>query len=136
MINKIHSSTLGALSANSRKGTWETLCFLGHRLSGIALTVYLVAHIFMVSPLLNPVITFNDRMEFMHSPVVFALELLLFAAVVAHMLNGARLMLGDFLGLTKEQKSIFNVIVIIGIVVFFIGGGIMTLNFLKLIHMF
>ena len=130
MFKKLHASTIGVLMNNRSKGGWETLCFLGHRLSGLALTFYLVAHICVVSPLWG---NFDTRMGLLHHPVAFVLELLLFAAVVAHMLNGVRLMLGDFFGLTKQQKYIFNAIVFAGAIIFLLGATIMIVNFNNLI---
>lgn len=125
-MNKLWLSTWEAFRNNKN---WETACFLGHRISGIALTVYVVIHIFVVSPLFTG---FDERMNMMHSPVIIPFEILLFAAVVAHMLNGIRVMLGDFFGLTKEQRNIFYGIFIIGFVVFAFGAIVMFANFIRL----
>ncbi|HPZ08258.1 MAG TPA: hypothetical protein PL110_09095 [Candidatus Eremiobacteraeota bacterium] len=108
----------------------EMLCFAGQRLSGILLALYLFAHIFVISTAtLWGGDAFTAVMKAMHHPVLIVLEILLFAGVVAHMLNGIRIILGDFFALTKAQKSMISIIALIGFLVVSIGGFIMLYNF-------
>ncbi|MEQ8186784.1 MAG: hypothetical protein ABRQ39_02335 [Candidatus Eremiobacterota bacterium] len=110
----------------------EMLCFAGQRVSGVLLAMYLIAHIFIISTatIFGPQ-TFSDIMVKMHHPVLVFLEMLLFAGVIAHMLNGLRITICDFFGLTKSQKQLIAVIAVIGFFVVATGVLIMGNNFLK-----
>jgi succinate dehydrogenase cytochrome b556 subunit len=110
----------------------EMLCFAGQRISGILLAMYLFAHIFVISTatIFGPQ-TFSDIMAAMHHPVLVVLEMLLFAGVIAHMLNGLRITICDFFGLTKAQKQLIAVIAVIGFFVVGTGVLIMGNNFLN-----
>jgi len=113
----------------------EMLCFTGQRVSGIALALYLLPHIFVASTatLFGPDY-FTWLMKQMHSLPVLIAEILLFMAVFAHMLNGLRVTICDFFALTKEQRKIIFIIAFIGVVVVLIGGSMIVFNFLKLLH--
>lgn len=66
-----------------------------HRLTGIALGLYLIAHVFETSNILNGPLTWNNVMIFLDYPfgVHFGPEILslILIAVVYHALNGIRL---------------------------------------------
>jgi succinate dehydrogenase / fumarate reductase, cytochrome b subunit len=110
---------------------WEMACFVGQRLSGILLTIYLCAHIIVISSATYKPEHFTQIMEMMHKSVWVFLEMLLFFGVIAHMLNGLRITICDFFGLTKSQKSLIAVIAVIGFFVVGIGVLVMGNNFLN-----
>lgn len=87
-----------------RVGAWA---FLLHRITGIVLAFYGIAHIFVIGTALRGAENFNRIMERFHQPWVLALELLLIGAIIYHALNGFRLSLFDLgIGVTR-QKVIF-----------------------------
>lgn len=97
------------------------LAWLGHRISGIGILVYLLMHItLMGTSMINGPEAFNATLEFLTSnPILKVGEFVLFAAVVYHGLNGIRLLLFD-LGIGfKSQKQIFWTFAVIGAVIYF-----------------
>jgi succinate dehydrogenase / fumarate reductase cytochrome b subunit len=66
------------------------------RISGVALTLYLVLHVWVLSHLTRGPEAFAALMRGLESPLVRALELGLAAAVIFHAANGLRLILVDF----------------------------------------
>ncbi len=90
--------------ANIRAGMYAWLL---HRVSGLALIFYLMAHIPVLSTVLRGPNTFNAVMEYLHSPLYLTLDLLLLVAVVFHGINGIRVVLFD-LGIgIRKQKGLF-----------------------------
>ena len=83
--------TLGWL-AGGRHG-FEGYLYILHRLSGLALLLFLVAHVFMSSTRLLGEEVWAQVMEMTHHPVVAFSEYLVYAAFVFHGINGLRLVL-------------------------------------------
>jgi succinate dehydrogenase / fumarate reductase cytochrome b subunit len=97
------------------------LAFIVHRVTGLALVLYLFLHIMSVSRLVDPA-SFNEEMA-MYSSALFKLaELGLFAVVIAHALNGARIICVDFWGASRKQAALFYGAVVIGLVIFIYGA--------------
>jgi len=87
-----------------RVGAWA---FLLHRITGVIIALYGIAHVLVIGTALRGGESFDRIMERLHQPWVLALELLLIAAILYHILNGFRLSLFDLgLGVTR-QKAIF-----------------------------
>jgi succinate dehydrogenase / fumarate reductase, cytochrome b subunit len=85
-------------------GAWA---FWLHRLSGLLLALYLLAHIGVISIAISGKGDFNAAMTFLKAPVLVALEICLVATVLVHGFNGVRIVLFD-LGIgVKKQKEIF-----------------------------
>ena len=101
-----------------KTGMWA---FVFHRVSGIALSVYLIMHIYVVSSLYKPE-NFEKVMKFLEQPLFKLFEIALLAAVVYHALNGVRVFLIDFCNGTKKQAAYFWVLAAIGLVVMVIGA--------------
>ncbi len=97
------------------------LAFIVHRVTGLALVLYLFVHIFSVSRLANPA-SFNEEMALYSSALFKLAELGLLAFVVAHVLNGARIIAVDFWGASRKQAAVFYGAVIIGALVVFYGA--------------
>jgi succinate dehydrogenase / fumarate reductase cytochrome b subunit len=90
------------------------LSFIGQRLTGIAIVFYLVMHIYSLSSVLrggkDPEIgenAFRAMMASYDTPLFRVGEFLLFIAIAFHALNGVRIVLADWLGLTRIQKQMF-----------------------------
>ena len=68
-----------------------TNLFVLHRLTGLALTVYLYLHLITLGSILQGPDRFNQAMEWMSRPSVRFMELVLVWVVLFHTLNGVRL---------------------------------------------
>lgn len=80
--------------------------WMAHRLSGVALVAYLIIHIWGLKALTDRD-AYNALIASYHQPIFKVGEMLLWAAVVYHMLNGFRIVLIDFLGWSPKQKRLF-----------------------------
>ncbi len=98
-----------------------TVAWIFHRLSGLALILYLVLHIWVIHNLDNPA-GFNKVMAFLNEPIFKLLELGLWGVIIYHAINGLRIILVDFFGGSKNQKKLFWGVVVIGIIVFIAGA--------------
>ena len=77
-----------------------------HRVTGIALVLYLVLHLIVLSQLLDGPATWDAFLVVARSPVFLALDLLLLEAALFHGLNGIRLVvLGLGRGLAWQEQS-------------------------------
>jgi succinate dehydrogenase / fumarate reductase cytochrome b subunit len=65
--------------------------YVFHRLSGLALVVYLMMHIWVIHHVQNGAESFDGMMKFMHNPLFRLGEAALLAAVLYHAINGIRL---------------------------------------------
>jgi succinate dehydrogenase / fumarate reductase cytochrome b subunit len=95
--------------------------FVFHRVSGVALSVYLIMHLMVVSSLHNAG-NFDKTMAFLGQPLFRVLELGLLAAVIYHAMNGARVFLIDFCNATRKHAAIFWVLAAIGLIIFLFGA--------------
>lgn len=98
-----------------------TVAWILHRLSGLALILYLVLHIWVIHNLDNPV-GFNKVMAFLNEPLFKLLELGLWGVIVYHAINGMRVIFVDFFSGSKVQKQMFWGTVVLGIIVFMAGA--------------
>ncbi len=105
-----------------------SLAWLVHRATGIALTLYIFVHLYVLSHLKNPA-RYESLMGLMRTPLVKLGEAGLLGLVVAHALNGIRLTLIDLGAPTGLQKLMFKIAVASGILIIvfgalpLIGGG-------------
>jgi succinate dehydrogenase cytochrome b subunit len=108
-------------------GSWA---YLGHRFSGLVLVGYVFAHILSLKGLQA---TMPPEGACCHSWTEFVqtytkgifpvLEWMLFAVVLFHALNGVRVALVDLGSASKYHKSMFWVLMGIGVVMF-LGMGV------------
>ncbi len=97
------------------------IVWLIHRITGIALSFYLLAHLFVTSTIKKPEL-FEKVMAVMHNPWVKAGEALLWGAVVAHVIAGIRItLLETGIVSTKYQKVMSGVGAVIGAVLWLWG---------------
>ncbi|MCU0610481.1 MAG: succinate dehydrogenase, cytochrome b556 subunit [Candidatus Eisenbacteria bacterium] len=83
------------------------LAWLLNRVTGLAVTLYLGVHIWVIHHLSQGRQGFDRVMHFIQSPVTMVFELLLIGAVLYHGINGVRIMLVEFAGVSRHQKVIF-----------------------------
>lgn len=104
-------------------GSWAWIL---HRITGIALTAYIMIHIIALSSLQKHKIdggkAFNEEMALFQSPFFLILEWLLFALVIYHSLNGVRIVLIDFANGARYHKKLHYAVLTIGIISFLIMG--------------
>lgn len=84
-----------------------TFSWILHRVTGVVLTIYLFAHIMVVSSSLWGSQPFNAWLSAVQTPLTHFLEIFLVAVVAFHLLNGLRVTITDFFFATKEHKAIF-----------------------------
>jgi len=96
-----------AMVDTNRNKNIGMITYLFHRITGIGLVIYLIMHTYVLSSAISGEKSFNGRMGFVQSPFFAILEVLLIAGVFFHLLNGARITICDFAGLTKSHKAFF-----------------------------
>lgn len=72
------------------------VAWLLNRVTGIAISLYLIMHIWVIHNLVQGREQYSRVMDFLNSPVFWFFEMVLIAAVLYHMMNGIRLVLVDF----------------------------------------
>lgn len=91
--------------------------YILHRITGIALAVYLIMHTWVLSSAQHSPEQFTERLGSVQTPLFHFLELFLIAAVFLHMFNGIRIIIADFFSMTRRHKMIQWVMVVLFIAV-------------------
>lgn len=91
-----------------------------HRISGVALTIYIIFHLYFFGGLKDPVI-FESLRKLIDNPFIKFGEAGLLLLVIAHSFNGIRLILLDIGVSTRIQKTLFFITALTGGIIFFIG---------------
>ncbi|MCK4548190.1 MAG: succinate dehydrogenase, cytochrome b556 subunit [Candidatus Eisenbacteria sp.] len=88
---------------------WRTgaIAWLFHRVSGLALALYLTIHIWVTHHVVQGPESFNQIMARLSSPPFKLVELALLAAIVYHAFNGIRILVIDFVQGSKYHKPLF-----------------------------
>ncbi len=76
--------------------SWAQLAWIGHRLSGIGVLVYLFTHILETTTVAFGPDVYNTTLTFFDNLPVRLGEIVLMAALVYHALNGLRVIAMDF----------------------------------------
>lgn len=110
-----------------KEGQWSWIL---HRLTGVAVLLFLFAHIldtFLIG--WGPEI-FNKVMKIYSHPFFRVNEIFLFAAVLYHSINGVRIIIIDFCpGATRHHKKIFYICMAIFI------AAMLPVSYLMLRHL-
>jgi succinate dehydrogenase / fumarate reductase cytochrome b subunit len=85
-------------------GNWA---FVLNRLTALALTFYLIVHLFVLTKLTQGSAAYDDFVAFAQLPLIKLGEILLIAAVLLHGLNGLRLIFLAFGLGVRQQKWLF-----------------------------
>lgn len=101
-----------------RTGMFAWLC---HRLSGLAILVYLVLHVWGLKALSDRD-AFNELITDYHAPIYKFGEFMLLIAIAYHALNGLRIVLIDFLGWSPKQKRLFWTLGAVAVLIIAVGG--------------
>jgi succinate dehydrogenase / fumarate reductase cytochrome b subunit len=103
----------------SQLGFWA---FLLMRISAVAITLYLVLHITVLSYLLKGPTTFDKLMKTVQSPLFKFFELALLGGVLFHAFNGLRIVWIDFASAAQYQKALFWAMMSLAAGVFIFGA--------------
>ena len=90
-------------AAHRRDLSW--LASLVHRLSGLALAIFLPMHFMVLALALNGPQALDGFLQWTHQPVVKLAEAGLVALLVVHLLGGLRLLAIEFLPWRGSQKA-------------------------------
>lgn len=102
-----HGSGIFAWLAGGRRGI-EGYLYVLHRISGLALLLFLVAHLFLTGSRLLGEQTWEAVMAATHHPVLLFAEYLVFAAFVFHAFNGLRLVLIELgFAVGKPERPVY-----------------------------
>lgn len=113
---------------NYRTGMWAWTL---HRISGLALSAYLIVHIIVISSSARGPsgVNFNSLLATLTQPFFLVLDLLLWAAVLYHTLNGIRVLLFDAGIGVRHQKEIFWGLMAIAVLAW-VGGIVLIFPFI------
>jgi len=93
-----------------------------HRLTGLALVLYLLLHLTVLSSLAKGPQSFDNLMAKMNILIFKILEVGLFGVFLYHGLNGIRVIMSDFGMESKYQKALFWALFAVVIILVAIGG--------------
>ena len=80
--------------------------FMLHRISGVALALFLPAHFYVLSLALTDHAALDDMLHWTEQPLVKAAEFGLVFLLAVHLFGGLRLMALEFLPWTQNQKAL------------------------------
>ena len=110
MIKKIFS-VFGELMLNRNEGT---VAFILHRLSGLCLVGYIFLHLVVVgSEFIFGKGSFNWLMGTFENPLIKILEICLISVIAFHIINGLRVIIIDFMNITRAQSAMFWVVILL-----------------------
>jgi succinate dehydrogenase / fumarate reductase cytochrome b subunit len=92
-----------------------------HRVSGLAIVLYLVIHIWSISKLSDEA-TFDAEMRLYSHPIFKLGEIGVLAACVFHALNGMRILLVDFGNAARYHKQLFYAVLVLSVIVIAAGA--------------
>ncbi len=84
-----------------------TVSWLLHRVSGVALAIYLIPHFLSINSSREGPEVFDATLAVFTAPVYKAAEFLLILVVAFHAFNGVRIIVIDFFTLSHRQKLLF-----------------------------
>ncbi len=98
------------------------ISFVLRRLTGVLLVIYLFMHMWVIGGINSGEATFNDRMDFLGTPLFHVLEIGLLAAVIYHGFDGIRLLMVHYFDVTEYRKSLFYAAFAVSVILTIVGG--------------
>ena len=98
------------------------VAWLLHRLTGLALVLYLLLHLYVTSTLAKGPEAFNSLMKKMNVLIFKFLEVGLLAVFIYHALNGIRVIMSDFGMASEHQKRLWWALFVLTIIFVAVGG--------------
>jgi len=99
---------------NMKTGMWA---WVGHRITGIILVVYVFMHLTFLSTASTSSAGFADLMKTTAQPAFVFMDFLLVCAVIYHAMNGFRVILFDMGIGIRKQKLVFWVMMAISAII-------------------
>jgi len=97
------------------------LSFWIHRVTGVAVTVFLFLHIFTLSSVFLGKDAYDYAISKFDTKFGYVFQYLLLLAVAIHLLNGIRITVADFWGLTRIQKKLLWLSLLVFLVITAVG---------------
>ena len=91
---------------NPGRNHWGWWAFITHRVSGIALALFLPLHFLALGNALRGEAALDDFLRWSHQPLVIASEYVLVMLLAAHLAGGLRLLALEFLPWRNWQKTL------------------------------
>jgi succinate dehydrogenase / fumarate reductase, cytochrome b subunit len=113
--------------ADRYRGGVGMLAWLLHRVSGLALSAYLLLHIYDLRAAQRGAQAFDEALAVFQTPFWKVMDLLLLAAVLYHGLNGLRLLAFDAGWGIRNQRQLFWIALVVTIGVLFFSA-VMTFS--------
>lgn len=114
--------------ADRYRGGVGMLAWVLHRLSGLALTAYLLLHLYDLRAAQRGAAAFDQAMAVFRTPFWKAMDLLLIAAVAYHTLNGIRLLAFDNGWGVRNQRQLFWIAFVATIGLFLLSAVLVFSN--------
>lgn len=105
------------------------ISFALRRLTGVALVVYLFMHMWVIGSVNAGPEAFDARLAVVQQPLFKLLEVALLAAVVYHAVDGIRIMIVHYTGVTQYRKSMFYAVMAVSVLLV-IAGGVPIIRFM------
>jgi succinate dehydrogenase / fumarate reductase cytochrome b subunit len=103
-VKKLFDTAVDLLSYRGGQGHWA---FIAHRLSGVGILVFLIAHVVDTALLGWGPAAYNEVISLYRHPFFRINEVVLFAAVLYHALNGVRVIAVDLVpGAIRHNKKL------------------------------
>jgi succinate dehydrogenase cytochrome b subunit len=96
--------------------------FALRRLTGVVLVLYLFMHMWVIGSINQGPAAFNARLAIVQNPLFKLGEVALLAAVIYHGLDGIRLLMVNWLGVTSYRKSLFYAVFALSVLLVIAGG--------------
>jgi succinate dehydrogenase / fumarate reductase cytochrome b subunit len=100
-------------------GFWSWIL---RRVTGVAVALYLLLHIWVIHSLTAGATTYNEVMAFLAAPLFRLGEIALLGAVIYHGLDGIRVLLTDFFGAAWYERRLFWGLMAFGIALFVVAA--------------
>ncbi|MDN3513298.1 MAG: succinate dehydrogenase, cytochrome b556 subunit [Candidatus Brocadia sp.] len=82
------------------------IAFWVHRITGVAVTIFLFMHIWTLSTVFRGKEAYDYAVSKLDTQTGYIFQYVLLLAVALHMVNGIRITVADFWGLTRSQKKL------------------------------
>ena len=92
-----------------------------HRITGIVITVFLFFHIWTLSAVFRGKDAYDYAISKFDTKFGYLFQYVLLLAVAIHLLNGIRITMADFCGLTRSQKKLLWISVFVFLLIAAVG---------------
>jgi len=125
-----YNSTIRAMNMQKIKESFNDLiknknpgmyAFWIHRITGVAVTIFLFLHIFTLSSVFRGKDAYDYAISKFDTKPGYVFQYALLLAVAIHLLNGIRITVVDFFGLSRSQKKLLWISLLVFLLIVAIG---------------